>query len=92
MGPIAFRGMAVPEFRRKPIATCDFQGGGGPDPQHPHPSGSANERGNKVKQALVPKWTSAVLFTRHIGLCVIFDRACPGSEFVVANTLAKGAK
>ena len=69
-----------------------FKGGGGPDPLHPHPSGSANERGNKVKQALVPKWTSAVLFTRHIGLCVIFDRAYPGSEFVVANTLAKGAK
>ena len=29
MGPIASRGMFVSEFLRKPIATCDFPGGGG---------------------------------------------------------------
>ena len=27
-GPIAFRGVSVPEFIRKPIATCDFPGVG----------------------------------------------------------------
>ena len=28
-GPIASRGVSVPELIRKPIATCDFPGGGG---------------------------------------------------------------
>ena len=35
-GSIASRGRSVPDFLRKPIATCDFPGGGGPDPlSHP---------------------------------------------------------
>ena len=29
MGPIASPGGSVPEYLRKPIATCDFPGGGG---------------------------------------------------------------
>ena len=39
-GPITSRGRSVPIFLRKPIATCDFAGGGGgPDPLSPldHP-------------------------------------------------------
>ena len=33
--PIASRGGSVPVFLWKPIATCDFPGGGGPDPLSP---------------------------------------------------------
>ena len=29
-GPNASRGVSIPEFLRKPIATCDFPGEGGP--------------------------------------------------------------
>ena len=28
VGPVASRGVSVPVFRRKPIATCDFSVGG----------------------------------------------------------------
>ena len=47
-GPIAFRGVSVPEFIRKPIATCDFPGGGGGDPLS-HTSRSAHMRKLNMK-------------------------------------------
>ena len=44
VGPIASRWVSVPEFLKKPVATCDFQGaeGGGGGPTV-HTSGSAQD-------------------------------------------------
>ena len=44
-GPIAFRGGSLPEFLRKPIATCDFPEGFGPLVP---PTGSANDNGQST--------------------------------------------
>ena len=35
MGPIASRGVSLPVFLKKPVATCDFPGGGGSRPSIP---------------------------------------------------------
>ena len=56
LDPIASRGGSVPAFIRKPIANCDFQGWGDPDPLPPPPS---PELPNDIYECLIEIYNKA---------------------------------
>ena len=79
---LLFEGWLYQNFEGNLLPLVIFKGGGSRPPA-PHPSGSAHERGNQ-DESWCQNGRFFVLFTKHIGLCVIFDRAYPGSEGVLA--------